>query len=538
MAEYKKKRLQICEDGVFKQNKKPYNHILPENLKELNIIEIFRKEFWNYLFMNEDIKLHTGFHHLNSSQGMCFNLFYPLINEYIFSYQYRNYDYIKCLLDFVLKDFYHNFKGLSDIDFLKPTQLNFEKVLDKKEQTNFDFCLELKNNVKILFEIKFTEEHYGTAKNSKSHEDKFHKIYKPKLINKIQPEYCSFNENFRNNYQIIRNLSYIDDKTYVVFLYPNKNENIKNKNKTIIEGIILPKYQNHIKILYLGDLVEHLLNGKYSSAKIHTHYQMFKEKYLLDEDIDYNYFNNLDEALYFPEIVTTLDLSHQYRTKFPMELLTLKNLQKLDLSGGEFENIPDEIWNFEDLVELSLNISIIPKEIKNLKRLRLLEISGKDLKKIPDEISEFALLETLIISNCEICKLPESIEKLTSLRCIKLINLPNLDLVDTFKKLSLLKYLKVLDLSGNDLYDLPPEISLLQKLNELDLSLNNFSKIPEAIFKLSELTDLSLENNKLKSIDKKITKLSDLTCLDLRSNNIKQLPKEIHTLPYLKHLML
>ncbi len=538
MAEYKKERLQICEDGVFKQNKKPYKHILPENLEKLNIIETFRKEFWDYSFMNEDIKLHTGFHHLNSSQALCFNLFYPLINEFVISYQYRNYDFIKCFLNIILKDFYYHYKGMTDINFLNPAQLNFEKILDKKEQTNFDFYLEYKNNIKILFEIKYTEESFGTAKNSKSHEDKFNKIYKPRLINKIQPEYCSFNENFRKNYQIIRNLSYIDDKTYVVFLYPNKNENIKNKNKTIIEDIILPKYRNHIKILYLEDMVEHLLNGKYSSAKIHTHYQMFKEKYLLDEDVDYNYFNNLDEALYFPEIVTTLDLSHQYRTKFPMEIFTLKNLQKLDLSGNEFENIPNEIWNYEDLVELSLNISKIPKEINNLKRLKLLEIFGKDLKKIPDEISELALLETLIISNCEICKLPESIENLTSLRCIRLMNLPDLDLIDTLKKLSLLKYLEVLDLSGNELYDLPPEISLLQKLNELDLSLNNFSKIPEAIFKLIELTDLSLESNKLESIEKQITKLINLTCLDLRSNNIINLPKEIHTLPYLKHLIL
>jgi Leucine-rich repeat (LRR) protein len=538
MAEYKKERLQIIEDGIFKQNKKHYKHILPENLKELNIIETFRKEFWEYSFMNEDIKLHRDFHHLNSSQAMCFNLFFPLINEYVISHQHRNYDFVKCFLDCILEDFIYHFKGLTDIDFLIPIQFNFEKVLDKKEQTNFDFFLEFKNNVKILFEIKYTEERYGTAKNSKSHEDKFNKIYKPKLIDKIQPEYCSFNENFRKNYQIIRNLSYIDDKTYVVFLYPRKNENIKNRSKIIMEEIILPKYQNHIKILFLEDIVENLIGGKYSSAKIHTHYQMFKEKYLLDEDVDYNNFNNLDEALYFPEIITTLDLSYQFRTKFPMEIFTLKNLQKLNLSENEFENIPEEIWNLEDLVELSLNISKIPKEIKNLKRLRRLEISGKCLRKIPDEISKLSNLETLIICNCEICKLPQSIGKLTSLRYVGLMNLPDLDLIDTFNKLSSLLILKILDLSGNELYDLPPEISSLKNLTELDLSLNNFSKIPNAIFKLSELTSLNLEYNKLETVEKQITKLSNLTSLNLISNNIKQLPKEINTLPDLQYLIL
>ena len=107
LADYKKERLQIVEDGVFKQNKKHYKHILPENLKELNIIEIYRKEFWDYSFMNEDIKLHVDFHHLNSSQAMCFNLFYPLIHEYVISHNYRNYDFIKCFLDTILEDFYY-----------------------------------------------------------------------------------------------------------------------------------------------------------------------------------------------------------------------------------------------------------------------------------------------------------------------------------------------------------------------------------------------------------------------------------------------
>ena len=57
-----------------------YPHILPKEKKDLNIIEGIRNDFWPYL-NKTDIKLHQYFHHLNSSQALCFNLFFPLIKN-------------------------------------------------------------------------------------------------------------------------------------------------------------------------------------------------------------------------------------------------------------------------------------------------------------------------------------------------------------------------------------------------------------------------------------------------------------------------
>ena len=55
---------------------KNYTHILPKDQYKLNILEEIREDFWIY-FTKNDITLHTNFHHLNSSQAMCFNLFFP-----------------------------------------------------------------------------------------------------------------------------------------------------------------------------------------------------------------------------------------------------------------------------------------------------------------------------------------------------------------------------------------------------------------------------------------------------------------------------
>ena len=78
LEHYKINVLGIQENGIWKKNKKPYGHILPEWKRNENIISYYR-DFCEKL--TKDFKLHSGFHHLNSSQAMCLNYFGPLIYE-------------------------------------------------------------------------------------------------------------------------------------------------------------------------------------------------------------------------------------------------------------------------------------------------------------------------------------------------------------------------------------------------------------------------------------------------------------------------
>lgn len=65
MAGYKRKVLNVEEDGVWRGKK--YPHILPKNLKVLNVIEKYRNEF--YCSNSHELtkkKFHQNYHHLNS----------------------------------------------------------------------------------------------------------------------------------------------------------------------------------------------------------------------------------------------------------------------------------------------------------------------------------------------------------------------------------------------------------------------------------------------------------------------------------------
>ena len=80
LSDYKIKTLGIRRDGIWKQNGRRYPHILPEDREILYILPVYREDFCDYLD-TKGIKLHQDFHHLNSSQAMCFNLFFPFLVE-------------------------------------------------------------------------------------------------------------------------------------------------------------------------------------------------------------------------------------------------------------------------------------------------------------------------------------------------------------------------------------------------------------------------------------------------------------------------
>lgn len=222
LSDYRERTLKIPEMGYWKN--KPYGHILPKDKKKENIFPEYQKSFFNSELGR--IKLHLYFHHLNSSQAMCINFFYPIFTEN--------------KLDLIT-----NYLGFKD-EVIDYNSVRFEKEsdIDKKNNrrpTNFDFYFKTKSGKNFFFEIKYTESDFGKAKNDLDHHDKFLKVYCQHLPKVVQIKYTEMTV-FLKHYQIVRNLIHINESSYVVFLYPKKNtavnkaahfaeENILNKDK-------------------------------------------------------------------------------------------------------------------------------------------------------------------------------------------------------------------------------------------------------------------------------------------------------------------
>ena len=253
LSDYKKEKFPTVKDGYWRGIK--YEHIFPSICGELNLLEPYRKVFLENDL--SDIRFHQGFHHLNSSQAMCINFFFPLVADKKLEKVLQ-----KLELDEEVKYETVEFERESDID------------RSERRATNFDFYFETKSKKKFYFEIKYTENCFSKAVSDREHREKYERIYKDAADKKIKPEYNTELE-FLNNYQIMRNLIHISEDSYVVFVIPEGNKSVykqaKNAKKFVVEN-----YESQVKVLSWNELYDIAFENR-----LKEYYKEFKEKYKL-----------------------------------------------------------------------------------------------------------------------------------------------------------------------------------------------------------------------------------------------------------------
>lgn len=198
-------------------------------------------------------------------------------------------------------------------------------------------------------------------------------------------------------------------------------------------------------------------------------------------------------------------------TTFPKILLSMKNVQQIDLGSNFIRELPkDDIdkSKCERLKTIHLdhnNISEIPDAMLQLNQIRDLTISNNRLSKIPSSINKLSNLETLRVSDNKIQEFPDWLTDIKTLKYLSASDCSLEKIPTDFKKLT---NLESLSLDKNKLQQLP-DISTLVNLEHLDISDNELSSLPP-LWSLVKLETLSIEDNK---------KLSVIP------NDIKTLPK-------------
>ncbi len=245
LSEFKTKNFPEIPNGTFRGN--TYSHIFDETYRDANLLCSNSKP---------DIKYHDCSHHLNSSQIMCINFFSPFIsNEPIFL------DLLNQYID-LPKD-------------CSITKAEFEYTPFGTNNTNFDFYIELSTGERSYLEIKYTEPNFGKTSydknNPNKYEDKWKNFYARQLEKSLYLKNIS-QEDFYNDYQINRNIAYIqNEKDYVIFLYPFDHQNLHSELATF-------DYKNVLKINW-HEITNNAL-ALTMGTDLHNHFIKFKEKYL------------------------------------------------------------------------------------------------------------------------------------------------------------------------------------------------------------------------------------------------------------------
>lgn len=138
---------------------------------------------------------------------------------------------------------------------------------------------------------------------------------------------------------------------------------------------------------------------------------------------------NLDSALAHPMEVISLDLSKSKLTDFPLEVLSLKNLEVLNLGRNK--------------------LTRIPLELNQLKYLRILVLERNKIESFPVAICSMPKLEQVIMNRNRVVTIPA---------CIQFA-----------------EGLQYLDLWSNQIENVPDEISKLTNLKEFDIRGSTYS---------------------------------------------------------------
>jgi len=263
LASYKRERLGVKADGIWRKNGQAYPHILPKELRYLNLLETYRAEFRQYRRAN-GLKLHRDFHHLNSSQALCFNLFFPFFG--------MGSDRSDLLLEAL------------GIEPEPVSRCVFEHIEDEAEQTNFDLFLAFQSGRRLFIELKFTEAGFGACKDDAKHNRKLTNIYAPKLAHRVSAA-ALVPRTFFANYQLLRNITYADAATQAttLLLLPRGNEAFGTVQDQLCELLGDPVPQE-VRVTYLEDVLNTLqLRAADLSHREACHVELLAEKYLIPE---------------------------------------------------------------------------------------------------------------------------------------------------------------------------------------------------------------------------------------------------------------
>ncbi|KAG2200534.1 hypothetical protein INT47_012320, partial [Mucor saturninus] len=227
------------------------------------------------------------------------------------------------------------------------------------------------------------------------------------------------------------------------------------------------------------------------------------------------------------QLLTTLFISNNSFTKFPIVICDILSLAYLDISFNKIQMFPDEIGQLTNLIGLFAIANRItgslPSSFINLTKLQELDIRQNLITDL-DVVSHLPRLEILLVDynstsivNFQIRKLKELKMYKNHLTQFNLTSIGNGGL-----------HLTELNLSCCKLSSLPEDLfHNTQGLERLVLDSNTLNAIPSSIGVLQRLVKLSIQNNNLESLPSEIGQLSELKVLDAQKNNLKSLPKEI-----------
>ena len=252
----------------------------------------------------------------------------------------------------------------------------------------------------------------------------------------------------------------------------------------------------------------------------------------------------IEDALANVNGTTVLNFSNYPKAEFSKDITKLKNVEEFTCTKSK-----------------SLDLFALFDQLAQLPKLKKLNLSGGDYKNLPANIKQLKDLEVLILKDNNFTTLPDSFSLLSRLKELNLehnaylydddvydriknlnvaeLNFANSGLSELNDKIGLVKSLKNLDISGNDIKVLPPSFNHLSQLQKINVSRNlnlNAAQVFGTLAQISSITEILAQECAIDNLPLEINRLSGLRILDLKANRLTALPLTFGSLSNLEYL--
>jgi len=236
--------------------------VLPAELKDLNILAGCRKPFRYLSQSNPLVCLQADFNHLASSQALCFNLFFPFLQQP---------DLWPILLQFL---------G-ADEEGVKETEFDFS--FGRGPEEVFDFSLSLSSGRQFCFDVKLAENWFGPSYQSGICAESLTSCLRRDIVGLVSGSLLKSPE-VAGLFVLLKKLSYVaaTPDCRLVCIFPAANLKL-NQGMKLLQDTLYENIKEKLVVFHLEELIQHLLAGlKSKNERIWRHFIHLQKKYVVD----------------------------------------------------------------------------------------------------------------------------------------------------------------------------------------------------------------------------------------------------------------
>lgn len=236
--------------------------VLPNEYRDLNILASYRRSFRHLTQADPMVRLQGDFHHLNSSQALCYNLFFPFVQD-----EGKRPILLEAL-------------GCS----LAPVvRTGFEYSFGASNEETFDFLIRQESGKSLYFDVKLSEQWFGPSYLAGISPEFLAASTRADIIGLITGTLLKSPE-VAKLIVLLKKMAYVasSDCRHLFCIFPRANKKLVDA-MVLLQNSLYETNRSKLSVCYLEDFVRTVLRlSCENDHDLHRHYRGLEKKYVID----------------------------------------------------------------------------------------------------------------------------------------------------------------------------------------------------------------------------------------------------------------